>query len=195
MPSRPPRLITSSTTASTWSSSNGPGSTTHAGSRPTTHVFVPSRVSGPGLFARTRTTSAGIEQRAKQWNEAHGGQGRPLHGPGSGATGMFGGRIARGLLDAGQPVRAPVRDREKAKDLEAAGAELAVADMDQPESLGPALDGIDRVVPMFGAAGDDNVGLIAAGDAAAAGVALLSGHAIPSPGATTARGSAAMPIS
>jgi hypothetical protein len=33
---------------------------------------------------------------------------------------------------------------------------------------------------MFGAAGDDNVGLIAADDAAAAGVALLSGD--PEPG-------------
>jgi uncharacterized protein YbjT (DUF2867 family) len=63
----------------------------------------------------------------------------------SGATGMFGGRIARGLVDAGKSVRALVRDREKASDLEAAGAELVVADMDQPESLGRALDGIERV--------------------------------------------------
>jgi uncharacterized protein YbjT (DUF2867 family) len=177
----------------------------------------------------------------------------------SGATGMFGGRIARGLLDAGQPVRALVRDRQKASELEAAGAELVVADMDQPESLGPALDGVKRVFlvspmddriearetavtaaakeagvdfvlklygavkhhgdsldrlhrasiealrqsglrwallspnsvmetsllseappikamsKMFGAAGDGKVGLIAADDAAAAGVALLCG--------------------
>ena len=182
----------------------------------------------------------------------------------SGATGMFGSRIARGLLDADQPVRALVRDREKALKLEEAGAELVVADMDQPESLGPALDGIDRVFlvspmddriearetaviaaakdadvdfvlklygavkhhgdsldrlhrasiealrqsgmtwallspnsvmetsllseaapiramgKMFGAAGDGRVGLIAADDAAAAGVALLSGD--PEPG-------------
>ena len=177
---------------------------------------------------------------------------------------MFGSRIARGLLDADQPVRALVRDREKAQKLEEAGAELVVADMDQPESLGPALDGIDRVFlvspmddriearetaviaaakdadvdfvlklygavkhhgdsldrlhrasiealrqsgmtwallspnsvmetsllseaapiramgKMFGAAGDGRVGLIAADDAAAAGVALLSGD--PEPG-------------
>src|SRR4051794_15882670 len=182
----------------------------------------------------------------------------------SGATGMFGSRIARGLLDADQPVRALVRDREKAQKLEEAGAELVVADMDQPESLGPALDGIDRVFlvspmddriearetavtaaakdagvdfvlklygavkhhgdsldrlhrasiealrqsgitwallspnsvmetsllseaapikamgKMFGAAGEGRVGLIAADDAAAAGVALLSGD--PEPG-------------
>jgi NAD(P)H-binding len=93
---------------------------------------------------------------------------------------MFGGRIARGLLDAGQPVRALVRDREKAKDLEAAGAELAVPDMDQPESLGPALDGIDRVFLCSAPQATNNVGLIAADDAAAAGIALLSGD--PEPG-------------
>ena len=63
----------------------------------------------------------------------------------TGATGMFGGRIARGLVDAGQPVRALVRDRAKAADLEAAGAELAVADMDKPETLPAALVGVDRV--------------------------------------------------
>lgn len=176
---------------------------------------------------------------------------------------MFGGRIARGLVDAGKPVRALVRDREKASELEAAGAELVVADMDQPESLGPALQGVERVFlvspmddriearetavtaaakeagvdfvlklygavkhhgdsldrlhrasiealrasgmswallspnsvmetsllseaapvramgKMFGAAGDGRVGLIAADDAAAAGVAVLSGEPQP----------------
>jgi uncharacterized protein YbjT (DUF2867 family) len=62
-----------------------------------------------------------------------------------GATGMFGGRIARGLLEAGQPVRALVHNRDKGGDLEAAGAELAVADLDRPETLAPALEGIARV--------------------------------------------------
>jgi len=63
----------------------------------------------------------------------------------TGATGMFGSRIARGLLDARQPTRVLVRDRAKAKDLEAAGAELAVADMDRPETLPAALKGVKRV--------------------------------------------------
>jgi uncharacterized protein YbjT (DUF2867 family) len=63
----------------------------------------------------------------------------------TGATGMFGGHIARGLLDNGQPVRALVRDPAKAADLEAKGAELAVGDMDQPDTLPPALEGVDRV--------------------------------------------------
>src|SRR6185437_13330145 len=35
----------------------GPGSMTHAGSRPTTQLLVPSSVSDPGLSARTRTIS------------------------------------------------------------------------------------------------------------------------------------------
>jgi uncharacterized protein YbjT (DUF2867 family) len=63
----------------------------------------------------------------------------------TGATGMFGGGVARGLLEAGQPVRALVRDRAKAADLEAAGAELAIADMDKPETLPAAVEGVERV--------------------------------------------------
>jgi uncharacterized protein YbjT (DUF2867 family) len=58
---------------------------------------------------------------------------------------MFGGRIARGLAGSGKPVRALVRDKTKATDLEAEGAELVVADMDRPETLPPALDGVERV--------------------------------------------------
>ena len=38
-------------------SSAGPGSTTQAGARPTTQVFVPDSVNGPGLGARSRATS------------------------------------------------------------------------------------------------------------------------------------------
>jgi NAD(P)H dehydrogenase (quinone) len=63
----------------------------------------------------------------------------------TGATGMFGSRIARGLLDANQQVRALVRDRSRGEQLEASGAELAVADMDHPETLPQALEGVQRV--------------------------------------------------
>lgn len=63
----------------------------------------------------------------------------------TGATGMFGSRVVRGLLEAGQRTRALVRDRSRAKDLEAAGAELAVGDMDRPETLPAALEGVRRV--------------------------------------------------
>ena len=58
---------------------------------------------------------------------------------------MFGSRVADGLLAARQPVRALVRDRSRGARLEAAGAELAVADMDRPESLPAALQGVQRV--------------------------------------------------
>src|SRR5437763_1018186 len=51
-----PRLPAASITASRCAGSSGPGSTTHAS---TTYVFVPSSVSGEGLFARTRTTPSG----------------------------------------------------------------------------------------------------------------------------------------
>ena len=63
----------------------------------------------------------------------------------TGATGMFGSRVARGLLGAGEQVRALVRDPAKADQLEASGAELAVGDMDRPETLAPALDGVRKV--------------------------------------------------
>ena len=66
---------------------------------------------------------------------------------------MFGGRVARGLLDAGRRVRALVRDRSRGAELEAAGAELVVADLDSPETLPRALDGVERlflVSPMDG---------------------------------------------
>ena len=63
----------------------------------------------------------------------------------TGATGMFGGRVARGLLRASQPVRALVRERSRGAELEAAGAELVVADTDRPETLPRALDGVKRV--------------------------------------------------
>ncbi|MFD8699271.1 NmrA family NAD(P)-binding protein [Kitasatospora purpeofusca] len=61
----------------------------------------------------------------------------------TGATGNQGGTTARRLLAAGRPVRALVRDRAApgAVALAEAGAELAVADLDDPASLGPALAG------------------------------------------------------
>jgi len=58
---------------------------------------------------------------------------------------MFGTRVVRRLLEAGRPVRALVRERSRGAELEAAGAGLAVGDMDRPETLPPALDGVQRV--------------------------------------------------
>jgi uncharacterized protein YbjT (DUF2867 family) len=60
-----------------------------------------------------------------------------------GATGQQGGAAARQLLDAGHPVRAFVRDpaAPAAKALRATGADLAVGDLDDPDSVRAALDG------------------------------------------------------
>jgi NAD(P)H dehydrogenase (quinone) len=63
----------------------------------------------------------------------------------TGATGMFGGAVARSLLERGEPVRALVRDPGKAAALRASGAELVVGDMDQPQTLAPAFAGVRRV--------------------------------------------------
>ena len=62
-----------------------------------------------------------------------------------GATGMFGSRVVGELVKQGQPVRALVRDEGKARTLLGESPELAVADMDQPETLPAALAGVDKV--------------------------------------------------
>jgi uncharacterized protein YbjT (DUF2867 family) len=58
-----------------------------------------------------------------------------------GATGQVGGAVARRLLEAGKPVRAVVRDRARAAALEAAGADVAVADVKDAAALAAALRG------------------------------------------------------
>lgn len=62
----------------------------------------------------------------------------------TGATGKQGGAVARGLLAAGCPVRAFVRDpdRSEVKELEALGAELAVGDYDDPPTVRAAVRGV-----------------------------------------------------
>ena len=45
-----------------------------------------------------------------------------------GATGAQGGPVVQALLDAGRPVRAVVRNPDKAQSLKERGAEVAVAD-------------------------------------------------------------------
>ncbi|GAB2827953.1 NmrA/HSCARG family protein [Actinocorallia aurea] len=80
----------------------------------------------------------------------------------TGATGKQGGATARRLLAEGRPVRALVRDKDApaAAALADAGAELALADLDDPASLAAALEGaagLFAVPPaVFGPGGTDH---------------------------------------
>jgi uncharacterized protein YbjT (DUF2867 family) len=69
----------------------------------------------------------------------------------TGATGKTGRALVQQLANMGMPVRAVVRDRAKAADIAAAGAEIAVADLSRVETLVPALVGIDRAYLMTAA--------------------------------------------
>jgi uncharacterized protein YbjT (DUF2867 family) len=61
----------------------------------------------------------------------------------AGATGFVGGRLAGSLAGGETKVRALVRDPERARDLEDAGAELHIGDVTDESSLRGAGEGID----------------------------------------------------
>jgi uncharacterized protein YbjT (DUF2867 family) len=61
----------------------------------------------------------------------------------AGATGYIGRLLSLELASEGRPVRCLVRDRAKAGDLAEAGCEIAIGDVLEPETLGPALEGVD----------------------------------------------------
>ena len=64
----------------------------------------------------------------------------------AGATGNTGSAVASALLEQGRQVRALVRDEGKAAGLAEQGAELAIVDLDRPETLTEALlDGVSEV--------------------------------------------------
>jgi uncharacterized protein YbjT (DUF2867 family) len=86
-----------------------------------------------------------------------------------GATGKIGGATVRGLLDRGVEVRAIVRDPATRID----GCEVAVADVNDADSLARAIDGADAVqaiVPTLPRAEDAAEAMRAAVDALAAGL-------------------------
>lgn len=62
----------------------------------------------------------------------------------SGATGTNGREILRRMSAAGYPIKAMVRDRSKAKDIELPNVELVEADLANPETLDRAFSGVDR---------------------------------------------------
>ena len=63
----------------------------------------------------------------------------------TGITGKVGGELARVLLDAGQPVRAIVRDARKGEEWAALGCEIAVAEMQDASALSYAFTGATAV--------------------------------------------------
>jgi uncharacterized protein YbjT (DUF2867 family) len=68
----------------------------------------------------------------------------------TGATGQQGGAVARALLGVGVPIRALVRDPGKAaaQALASAGAQLVIADFDDPTTIRAAFEGASRVFAM-----------------------------------------------
>jgi uncharacterized protein YbjT (DUF2867 family) len=62
----------------------------------------------------------------------------------TGATGMFGGRIAKELVARGVAIKGLVRSPDRASALPE-GVEPVVGDLDDPSTLPGALEGIDRV--------------------------------------------------
>jgi uncharacterized protein YbjT (DUF2867 family) len=65
----------------------------------------------------------------------------------AGATGKTGSGVAAALLDQGRRVRTLVRDRANADSLLARGAEVAVVDLDRPETLSESL--LDEVTGVY----------------------------------------------
>jgi uncharacterized protein YbjT (DUF2867 family) len=63
----------------------------------------------------------------------------------TGATGNTGSRLVQALCEAQVDVRAFVRDEAKAQSLKEMGAEIVKGDLDQPETIGPTLEGVDKI--------------------------------------------------
>ena len=77
----------------------------------------------------------------------------------AGATGSLGTRITRRLLDQGRPVRILVRAGSDHAALAAAGADVAVGNLKDPESLERACGGVHTVITTASASrrGDDSI--------------------------------------
>ncbi len=63
----------------------------------------------------------------------------------TGATGNTGSGLVPTLRGAGVDVRVFVRDESKAQPLKDMGAEVVVGDLDRPETIGPAVEGVDKI--------------------------------------------------
>jgi uncharacterized protein YbjT (DUF2867 family) len=63
----------------------------------------------------------------------------------TGASGNTGSALVPALRKAGVEVRAFVRDEAKAQALKDVGAEIVVGDLDRPETIAPAVEGVDKI--------------------------------------------------
>jgi uncharacterized protein YbjT (DUF2867 family) len=63
----------------------------------------------------------------------------------TGATGNTGSGLVPALRSAGVDVRAFVRDESKAQPLKDMGVEIVVGDLDQPGTIDPAVEGVDKI--------------------------------------------------
>jgi uncharacterized protein YbjT (DUF2867 family) len=63
----------------------------------------------------------------------------------TGATGNTCSILIPALINAGQEVRAFVRNEEKAQSLKDAGAEIYIGDLDQGDTIDAALEGIEKI--------------------------------------------------
>lgn len=88
---------------------------------------------------------------------------------GATGTGTVGGEAVRLLAQQGIPVRAFVRDGDKAAALAAVGAQIAEGDLGDPDTLDAGLDGADVVILVSPAVPVQELNVVAA--AARAGVA------------------------
>jgi uncharacterized protein YbjT (DUF2867 family) len=80
----------------------------------------------------------------------------------TGATGTVGSEVVRLLTQREVPVRALVRDPEKAKTLASAGAEVARGDFEKPATLDAALAGVTSVVLVSPAIPEQELNVVAA---------------------------------
>jgi NmrA-like family protein len=76
----------------------------------------------------------------------------------TGATGMFGGRVLRESVVRGAHVRGLVHSPGRTDEIEAAGAEAVVGDLDRPDTLAPAVEGVERVFLVTGVRAADGRG-------------------------------------
>ncbi|NCT89433.1 SDR family oxidoreductase [Cellulomonas sp. APG4] len=108
----------------------------------------------------------------------------------TGASGKLGRRVVTELLDRGVPahdVVAVVRDPARATDLAERGVEVRVGDYARPETLTPALSGVDRLLLVSGSEPGNRVALHGAviDAAVAAGVSRIAYTSILDAGASS----------